>query len=309
MRSPDPPHLPAALGWTKADWRFEDVRRHLDPAFLTRLLTASEDQDPRTVDPPATACVRAACRKLVDQEPGVLIFEGLAASAVHAWPLALRRLCRILGTKAAQDPQGMVTMREVRDRGGSLDDRQVRYSDTRAGGGFHTDGVLVPGTIPEYVALLCVRQAATGGELVFIDARSVLDRLRRASADAEGILRGPFCFDQRRADDPEAVVSRPVFSLGKDGSVEIAYLRSYIDSAHGMPWVRDLSPRETAALDLLDSVVEDEEFHVEGRLEPGDIAIMNNRRLLHGRHTFEDQGGAQKARLMLRVWLTKDLDD
>jgi hypothetical protein len=38
-------------------------------------------------------------------------------------------------------------------------------------------------------------------------------------------------------------------------------------------------------------------------LEPGDLQLLNNRAVLHGRTPFEDYEGLGRRRLMLRLWL------
>lgn len=38
-------------------------------------------------------------------------------------------------------------------------------------------------------------------------------------------------------------------------------------------------------------------------LEPGDLQLLNNRLILHGRTDYEDYPELQRRRLMLRLWL------
>jgi alpha-ketoglutarate-dependent taurine dioxygenase len=296
-------------GWVRGSWNFDDVHVHLDSDKLTKLYATTKAGQPLSSDPALVNQVRLARQRLVDGEPGVLIFDGLAALPQQMWQVLFWRLCNLIGRPMPQSTSSGTLVREVSFRGGSMQDRTVRYSDSRDGGSFHNDGVPVDGQIPDYVALLCVRQALTGGALVFIDCRTILERLRALAPVAEHILARQFCFDQRRTDKPGAVVRRPILSVQRDGSVEITYLRDYVESAHAQPAVPNLSADELLALDWLDKIADDEQLHVEGELSPGDIAVSANRRLLHGRHEFVDHPNAEEQRLMLRAWLRREGQD
>jgi hypothetical protein len=182
-------------------------------------------------------------------------------------------------------PQSMTdagqVVREVRYRGSGLDTRTIRYSDSRSGGSYHSDGVPVPGPLPDLLALLCVRQAARGGELVFVDSSAALAAATRRMPRLPAVLGREFHFDQRR----------------------LVYLRDYVESGHSIAGIRPLAAEEIRAMDILDGVLEDERLHIEGRLSTGQIAISDNHRYVHGRHEFRDDAEGKGGRLMLRCWV------
>jgi hypothetical protein len=248
--------------------------------------------------------VEQARLRFLDGEPGMLILDGMKQLPSGAWTRAFLSLCSILGRPLAQDASGGL-VREVRNLGKSLTDRGVRYSETRQGGSFHTDGAPSPDEIPDYFALLCIHQAPVGGALVVIDARTVLAELHGRSPQSVSILSRHFHFDQRRADRPTATVRRPILSTDHAGAAQVIYLRDYIESAHAMPHVPDLAPAELNALDELDAILNDGRLQVEGRLSPGQVAIVNNRRVVHGRREFTDTRGNSAKRLLLRLWLER----
>jgi alpha-ketoglutarate-dependent taurine dioxygenase len=121
------------------------------------------------------------------------------------------------------------------------------------------------------------------------------------------VLSRDFHFDQRRKDDPAAVIRRIVERTG--GKDQLVYLRDYIESGHSMAGVRPLASEEIQAMDILDEVLEDEALHIEGRLSPGQIAISDNRRYLHGRHEFREEAGEEGGRFMLRCWIRTARDE
>jgi len=234
---------------------------------------------------------------------GLAVLSGLDALASEEWPRLFIAVCGALG---ALLPQSMTDdgqiVREIRYRGGGLDERTVRYSDSRSGGSYHSDGVPMPGAVPDLIALLCVQPAARGGELVFVDSSAALRAATLKMPRLVRVLGRDFHFDQRRKDDPTATVMRRIVER-VGGRNQLVYLRDYIQSGHQIPGVRPLASEEVQAMDILDEVLEDEALHIEGRLSPGQIAISDNHRYVHGRHEFHDQASGLAGRLMLRCWV------
>lgn len=234
---------------------------------------------------------------------GLVVLSGLNALPLEEWPRLFVAVCGALGRLL---PQSMTdagqVVREVRHRGSGLDQRTIRYSDSRSGGSYHSDGVPMPGRLPDLLALLCMRQAARGGELVFVNSSAALDAATRRMPRLPTVLGREFYFDQRREDDPTAVVVRRIVER-VGGADRLVYLRDYVESGHSIPGVRPLAAEEIEAMDILDTVLGDEALHIEGRLTPGQIAISDNHRYVHGRHEFRDETAGEGGRLMLRCWI------
>lgn len=238
---------------------------------------------------------------------GIAVLSGLDNLSDPQLRAVFTLVCEALGTMVPQSFDSSVQLlREVTYRGNDLSDRTLRYSDSRGGGSFHTDGVPVPGEVPDFIALLCLRQAAIGGELVFIDSQEILRLAAAQMPDILTVLGSQFHFDQRRKDEPGAtVVRRVVERSGTDRRTHrLTYLRDYIESGHAMPGVRPLTQVETRAMDLLDAVMANEALHIEGRLLRGQIVISDNQRYLHGRHAFVDVS-EDAGRMMLRAWIRR----
>ena len=244
-------------------------------------------------------------RDLLTRE-GIAIVTALDEVEPAGWPAIFLQVCRSLGSLLSQsvsEPHQLV--REIRYREGNLSSRATRYSDSRDGGSFHSDGVPIPGALPDLLALLCVRQALTGGELVFIDSALLIARAVERMPSLVEVLSAPFHFDQRRSDDTRATVVRQIVETSAQNKLflRLVYLRDYVESGHAIDGVRPLTRAEIEAMDALDSVMADEALHIEGRLTAGQIALSDNRRYLHGRHAFRDPPGTGAERLLLRCWI------
>ena len=91
------------------------------------------------------------------------------------------------------------------------------------------------------------------------------------------------------------------------------YLREYIEAGHetvGEP----LSPQQIEAMDVLDEALSLPQLHWIHQLGAGEIAIINDSRMFHGRTTFSNASPparqydpASGNRLYTRVWV-RDTD-
>lgn len=95
----------------------------------------------------------------------------------------------------------------------------------------------------------------------------------------------------------------PVFP-DQDGVFVGRYLRHYIHNAAGHSGAPRLTEDDVAALDALDAISEREGMALEMTFAPGDIQLINNNGLFHGRTAFEDDDDAGQRRLLLRIWLS-----
>jgi hypothetical protein len=245
--------------------------------------------------------------KLVDEHldhgPGYVILTGLDVGR-HPAELC-ERLSSAIGALRPQDSSGTM-VREVADRGTRIGEgATARYADSRFGGSLHTDGAEAPFPVPDCFALLCVRQAPVGGALRLVHVDDVVQQL----AGDDGVLdtlRRPFHFD-RRGDQGEGegpTTFKPVL-LREGGANAVTYLREYIEAGHRHPGVGPLEERQRAALDRLDEVLTRTPSAVEGKLRPGEFAVFANKRVLHGRTTFEDHAELGHKRLLMRTWIDR----
>lgn len=160
---------------------------------------------------------------------------------------------------------------------------------------FHTDGADITG-------LLCLGQAARGGESLVVSAAAVFNTILEERPEyMETLCRGFFHHRRRQHDPGENPVSDariPVFAF-HNGHLHCCYNRNPID------WVEKegikLTGREIEVLDYFDSVVARPAVHLRLRLEKGDMQIFNNFVVLHSRTSFEDDEANR--RHLVRLWL------
>lgn len=214
----------------------------------------------------------------------------------------LLRVSGCLGEVLVQDIRG-TRVKLVEDKGTTIGEGSTsRYSESRIGGNFHTDGVERSGSSPRSFALLCVRQACFGGRLILVDASRVFHELGKIDC-VKDVLRKPFPFDRRgdHAIGEPQVTYKSIFDDYADKVVP-NYLRRYIEASQQYPDIGSLPESLVQAMDALDAVLEDPSFHIRINLEPSDLVVVDNHRFFHGRSTFWDPAG-HPGRLLLRTWI------
>ncbi len=207
---------------------------------------------------------------------------------------------QVLGEPMAQNVEG-VLLYDVRDTGRQLAEG-ARFSVTNYESSFHTDNSFGD-TILDYVGLLCLCPARSGGRSQVVSGVAVYDCLRREAPDALDVLSRPFHFDRRGGVRPgEAPTARfPVLQMTERGPL-FRYLRYWIEAGHekaGEP----LTAEQVRALDVLDGVLARPDLRAEFALKPGDMFFINNRWILHNRTAFEDHADPERRRHLVRLWL------
>ena len=96
----------------------------------------------------------------------------------------------------------------------------------------------------------------------------------------------------------------PVFAV-EGGYFTTQYSRTFVEEAPRVAGVPPLSARQIEAIDLLHEVAE--ELCLRADFEPGDLLLINNHVIYHGRGAFQDDEagpGEDQGRLLLRLWLS-----
>ena len=177
----------------------------------------------------------------------------------------------------------------------------MRSSKSNQGQGYHTDNAF--NTPPEHVALFCLRTAMEGGLSGLISLDSVYNRLLDAFPEQVERLFQPFLFDRQREHAPDDVTTsqKPMFEVNR-GELNVALATGLVRQGHRM-LDRQMDDDTRAALKALDTVMETPELGREFAFEPGQIQIVNNRRLGHRRTAFTDWPEPDRRRHLVRVWL------
>jgi len=72
----------------------------------------------------------------------------------------------------------------------------------------------------------------------------------------------------------------------RDGRFTSQYSRTFVEAAQRIPTIPRMTPAQDEALDLLAAVCDELGYEME--LEPGDIQLLNNHVIYHGRTAYED---------------------
>ncbi|MDH3687715.1 MAG: TauD/TfdA family dioxygenase, partial [Myxococcales bacterium] len=202
-----------------------------------------------------------------------------------------------MGTAVSQNAAGDL-LGHVRDTGADPDDTSVRLYKTRVPLGFHSDG-------SDLVGLLCIRQGRSGGENRLVSTAALYNEILRRRPDLVPVLYEPFCWDRNdeQAEGEPGFFELPICRSQGD-HLSFFYIPWYIRKAQRHAGAPRLSEAQTAALDLIDEIAADPAFHLELRLEPGEINYLKNNTALHARTEFVDFDEPARKRHLVRLWLT-----
>jgi len=161
---------------------------------------------------------------------------------------------------------------------------------------FHTDRC-------DVIALLAARNSKAGGVSKLASIPFIHNEMLRRAPELLELLFQPYW--RRRPEDVEArqvgrYVSMPVFGM-QDGRITSQYSRTFVEQAQEDSAIPRLTPEQDAALDMLAEIAEASCLHAP--FVEGDIQLLNNHVVYHGRTAYEDDSPAGQSRLLLRLWL------
>ncbi|MFD4373881.1 TauD/TfdA family dioxygenase [Streptomyces sp. NPDC058486] len=150
---------------------------------------------------------------------------------------------------------------------------------------------------PRLLALLCIRSASEGGESLLASGPALHDRLAAERPEALHELCQDFHFG--RGQDFDRV--RPVFHRADGEPLRVHYNRYWITRGQeetGTPF----SPAQHSALQAMDTLLEDPAMVTTLPLHPGDLLLVDNWSVLHGRTPFTNGTAPQSRRCYARIW-------
>jgi alpha-ketoglutarate-dependent taurine dioxygenase len=303
----DPRAWTAATVGSAASWYYPlpaECLRLLDDKLQTFRRQLRPITELKWSAPERSVCARALspARHALEQGRGFVILHGLPLEGHNAaeWTACYWLIGQALGEPLEQNVQG-VLLYDVRDTGQELSQGAL-FSVTRYESSFHTDNSFGE-TVADYVGLLCLNPARSGGRSQLVSGVTVYQELRSHHPEALEVLRQPFHVDRRggvRAGEPPTV-HRPVVEVGSAGPL-FRYLRYWIEAGHQKADV-PLRAAQIAALDVLDEQLGRPDLRAEFELRRGDLWFVNNRWLLHNRTAFEDFAEPERRRHLVRLWL------
>lgn len=204
-----------------------------------------------------------------------------------------------LGALASQNAAGDL-LGHVRDTGADPGDPNVRLYRTNAAQGFHTDGA-------ELIGLLCLQTAKNGGESRIASSVTVFNEVMKTRPDLVPLLFEPWHFDrqgeQAKGEDPTFAVPLCHWD-GKN--LRTFYIGWYLRDAQRHSGVPRLTDDQEALLALIEATAERCALAME--FLPGDIQLLNNATILHGRAAFTDWPEPERKRHLLRLWVNTDAE-
>lgn len=142
---------------------------------------------------------------------------------------------------------------------------------------------------PGYQFLHCLANEATGGGSLFADGFAMAEDLQIEDPDAFRLLcevNIPFRFHDGDAD---IRVHRPVITLDVDGRViEIRY-NAHLAGIFDMP--SEIMPAYYRAYRSYMTKTRDPKYRLTLKLKAGEMVVFDNRRILHGRDSFDPSTG------------------
>jgi hypothetical protein len=264
---------------------------------------------------PNLTLVANAIREELSHGRGFVVIRGLPLGRYteDEAKAAYAALCSKIGKVIPQTLRGDL-LYSVRDEGLTLDrdygKAGVRTSKTRGAFQFHTDSPSrVAGYTPDFVGLLILRTAMSGGESALVNGYEIINTLQAERPDVLARLYQPFWVDRRAELPPgeEPVLPTPVLTR-RDAALVVRYLRFYITKGH--EWKGEpLSATETEALDVFDEIMARPGVALEIAPQEADIQLINNTFLLHSRTEYQDFPEPERRRHYIRIWLADSAED
>ncbi|MEM7124256.1 MAG: TauD/TfdA family dioxygenase [Pseudomonadota bacterium] len=245
---------------------------------------------------PALTSTLATIRHEVYRGRGVVLLRGLPfdeldedEAAVIAWAVGAH-----FGRRASQNAYGDLLGRVELNR--ERDDAWRGYGKSTPSG-FHTDHV-------DGLGLACVRPAASGGASRLLSAGAVHNVMAEERPD---LLRALYCGAPMHwygePPSPGETVSDftvPVFSQSQ-GRIVCVFLPSYMRAA-AEETGGTLDPDLEAAFSLFKEISERDGMALEIDLASGDMIVIDNKAVLHGRRAFDADAESAANRLLYRLW-------
>lgn len=242
----------------------------------------------------------AAARALDDrvrEGPGFAIMSGAPVDALGDDAAAL--VYWGLGTRLGRTREQSATGKRIHRVENQDGDKSPGGSTSNKRITLHTENARPPHP-PRLLSLLCLRRAADGGASLLASGHTVHDKLLEEDPAAATRMyaesnfgRQPEVFADGRTFDRDQVFS-------PDGErLRVRYSRYWLDrgvEASGEPFDDDLK----RGIEHIDQLLEDDAIVIDPVLEPGDLLLVDNTVVMHGRAAFED---GPSRRCLLRLWV------
>jgi gamma-butyrobetaine dioxygenase len=147
-------------------------------------------------------------------------------------------------------------------------------------------------TLSGLVMLHCLEAHPQGGRSIVVDGFAVAERLRQQNRPAFDLLtQVPISFGSKVDDRDDWRVLGRVISVSADGEIE--GIRYNGNSIGQLDLPDDLIEPTYQALEAFETILYDKSLWWQPLLQPGDLLIVDNHRVLHGREAFDPELGVR----------------
>ena len=145
-------------------------------------------------------------------------------------------------------------------------------------------------TLSGLVLLHCLESHPNGGRSIVVDGFAVAEQLRNENPEAFSLLANvPLEFGSKVDDRDDWRVMGRVLSVSGDGTLE--GIRYNGNSIGQLELPADLIESTYAALEAFESILYDQSMWWQPMLQAGDVLLVDNHRVLHGREAFDPKAG------------------
>jgi alpha-ketoglutarate-dependent taurine dioxygenase len=299
--------------WVGSDVRPEDYRVELSPACHDEIRRAVDELRafplptivlrPEDFAMPVCRQQMARVRRILDRGVRFAIIDRLPIAEMDAGEATAVYwiLSRMVARPVAQKLDGTLVY-DVLDTGQqALPGSGVRPDKTNTEIRFHNDNAY-NNTPPDYVGLLCLRQAMSGGHSRVISFHSAHNAMLARHPNDLPRLYQSFWFDRQReyhvGESP--VFAAPVFE--NSGEVKARFSVHQINGGYALRG-EPIDPEGASAIAAMLEISEDDGLSVDFDLEPGQMQFVDNRALGHSRTAFVDYPEPDRRRHLVRLWL------
>lgn len=304
--------------WTRADLKVEDWQVVLPPeavAEVRYMLDSLRKQPvpllalrPESYAIPACAATMATVRDILSDGVKFVLVQGLPTAEMTDdeakciyWILA-----SMVSRPVAQKLDGTMIY-DVTDTGAKpLPGSGVRPDKSNVDLQFHNDNAY-NATMPDVVALLCIRNAKSGGTSRVMSFTTAHNALLERAPEALPRLYAKFPFDRQKehAQDEDPLFEAPIFE-NHDGALRARLGLHQIHNAYALRGTMD-SETDTA-LSAVGQVFCDPTLQFEFDMQPGDMQFARNCEVGHSRTEFQDYDDPNNRRMLVRLWM-RDFGD
>ena len=163
-------------------------------------------------------------------------------------------------------------------------------------------------TAPTSSGLFCLDAGASGGASLVANVGHDPQRARPHRAELAAELYAPFPYDLRGEQAPGAKpwYTMPIFNRRGD-RLFVRYIRPYIEASRRHEDAPRPSDAAREAMNRVDAMCADPQYHVSMTMQPGDMQFVNNYHVLHARDAYEDDRPAGRIRHLKRLWLETEV--